>query len=151
MGVWLARLSRVPYGSKEAWMLTGEDVRVRGQKMRMREEMTLPLPLTLTLTLTLSHGRPSVPESAKGCQGVLASMGDHGRPGATRGDQGRPVAPLLGTRSSYASSALQRSPAVAHGRPWSPIGTRECQGVPGGSGFNGRPWATRGDQWGPIE
>ena len=48
MGVWLARLSRVPYGSKEAWMLTGEDVRVRGQKRRMREEMTLTLTLTLT-------------------------------------------------------------------------------------------------------
>jgi len=52
VGVWLARLSRVPYGSKEAWMLTGEDVRVRGQKRRMREEMTLTLTLTLTPTPT---------------------------------------------------------------------------------------------------
>ena len=33
-------------------MLTGEDVRVRGQKRRMREEMTLTQTLTLTLTLT---------------------------------------------------------------------------------------------------
>ncbi len=33
-------------------MLTGEDVRVRGQKRRMREEMTLTLTLTLTLTIT---------------------------------------------------------------------------------------------------
>ena len=30
-------------------MLTGEDVRVRGQKRRMREEMTLTLTLTLTI------------------------------------------------------------------------------------------------------
>jgi len=44
VGVRLARLSRVPYGSKKAWMLTGEDVRVRGQKRRMREEMTNPNP-----------------------------------------------------------------------------------------------------------
>ncbi len=58
MGVWLARLFRRcslrNLGSKEAWMLTGEDVRVRGQKRRMREEMTLTLTLNLTLTLTLT-------------------------------------------------------------------------------------------------
>ena len=35
-------------------MLTGEDVRVRGQKRRMGEEMTLTLTLTLTPTLTLT-------------------------------------------------------------------------------------------------
>ena len=61
MGFGLARLSRVPserrkHGcqrerslsrvpKKEAWMPTGEDVRVRGQKRRMREEMTLTLTL----------------------------------------------------------------------------------------------------------
>ena len=33
------------FGKKEAWMPTGEDVRVRGQKRRMREEMTLTLTL----------------------------------------------------------------------------------------------------------
>ena len=65
MGVWLARLSRVPYGSKEAWMLTGEDVRVRGQKRRMREEMTLTLTLTLTrnqkpLTLRAEPDQPAL-------------------------------------------------------------------------------------------
>ena len=32
-----------PFGKKEAWMPTGEDVRVRGQKRRMREEMTRTL------------------------------------------------------------------------------------------------------------
>ena len=99
----------------------------------------------------VAHGRPWSPIGTRECQGVPGGSGFNGRPWATRGDQGRPVAQLLGTRSSlYASSALQRSPAVAHGRPWSPIGTRECQGVPGGSGFNGRPWATRGDQGRPV-
>ena len=93
----------------------------------------------------VAHGRPWSPIGTRECQGVPGGSGFNGRPWATRGDQGRPVAPLLGTRSSYASSARQRSPMVAHGRPWSPIGTRECQGVPGGSGFNGRPWATSGD------
>jgi len=38
-------------------MLTGEDVRVRGQKRRMREEMTLTLTLTLTLTVWVSAVR----------------------------------------------------------------------------------------------
>ena len=41
-------------------MLTGEDVRVRGQKRRMREEMTLPLTLTLTLTWDASTVRPEI-------------------------------------------------------------------------------------------
>ena len=35
-------------------------------------------------------------------------------------------------------------PMVAHGGPWWPIGARGSQGVPGGSGFNGPPWATFG-------
>ena len=94
----------------------------------------------------VAHGRPSVPESARGCQGVLASMGDHGRPGATRGDQWRRSSVrALPTRQVHASGR-QRSPMVAHGRPSVPESARGCQGVLASMGDHGRPGATSGDQ-----
>jgi hypothetical protein len=97
----------------------------------------------------VAHGRPWSPIGTRGCQGVpgvLASMGDHGRPGATRGDQWRRSSVrALPTRQVHASGR-QRSPMVAHGRPSVPESARGCQGVLASMGDHGRPGATSGDQ-----
>jgi len=83
-----------------------------------------------------------VPEGARGCQGVLASIGDHWRPLATSGDQWR--------LSSVRTHTRPVAPAVASGRQWSPVGTSWCQRVPEGARGFWLQLATTGDHWRPV-
>jgi len=94
-----------------------------------------------------AHERPLVPEGARRCQGVLASMGAHGRSLATSGDQWRPSS--VRTHTSVHASSRPCAPMSAHERPLVPEGARRCQGVLASMGAHGRSLATSGDQWRP--
>ena len=92
-----------------------------------------------------AHERPSVPEGARRCQGVLASMGAHGRSLATSGDQWRRSS--VRAHTSVHASVRPCVPMSAHERPSVPEGARRCQGVLASMGAHGRSLATSGDQW----
>jgi len=92
-----------------------------------------------------AHEHPSVPEGARRCQGVLASMGAHGRSLATSGDQWRRSS--VHAHTSVHASGRPCAPMSAHERPLVPEGDRRCQGVLASMGAHGRSLATRGDQW----
>ena len=92
-----------------------------------------------------AHERPSVPEGSPRCQGVLASMGAHGRTRAHRGGGWRgPRSPLI--RIRWHVCRRPSPPMCAHERPSIPEGSPRCQEGLAPSGDHSHQVVTSGDQ-----
>ena len=88
----------------------------------------------------VAHRYQRVPGGARGFWLQWATMGDQGRPGATSGAAPRYALFLR----------VKCTPAVASGRPWSPMVAHRYQRVPEGARGFWLQWAHTGAHWQPV-